>query len=151
MTPLSRVIDQLLEGSLGVGKRLCGTAELHAFADIIPSRGAKLAGLTWLANFKCDMVAYGEVGDVGGDSSDDAAGLVAQSEGLPHEDVAVAEVVEVVQVGAAKPCGLDGDLDFARRKGGEFSLFLRRLDTWSKRHGGWEEGDRLTILRSFAP
>ena len=37
---------------------------------------------------------------------------MAECQGLLDDDVAVAVVVEVVEVGAAEAGGLDGDLDF---------------------------------------
>lgn len=78
VTPLCRVVHQLLKRALGMRERLCGAAELHALADVVAARGAELAGLAGLADLEGDMVADGEVRDVRGDGGDDAAGLVAE-------------------------------------------------------------------------
>lgn len=49
---------------------------------------------------------------------------MAQGQRLAHEDVTVAEVAEVVQVGAAEAGGFDGDLDIVGSEGGEVPGFL---------------------------
>lgn len=104
--------------------RLGRTAELHAAADIVPPLVAVLAALAGKANLEGDAVAGPQGGDAIAGGEDGAAGLVAEGEGFADEDVAVAEVVEVVQVGAAEAGGLYGDLDFVAGRGGEVSCFL---------------------------
>ena len=49
---------------------------------------------------------------------------MTEGERLPDEDVSVAVVVEVVQVGAAEAGGFDGYLDVVWGEGGDGSLFL---------------------------
>ena len=51
---------------------------------------------------------------------------MAQSQGLPHQDVAVAEVAKVVQVRAAEAGRLDGHLDIVGAERGKDSFFLGR-------------------------
>lgn len=105
VAPPGRVVDLLLQGALGVGEGLGRTSELHAAADVVASGLAVLAGLAGLADLESDAVAGGQVSDAITDSDDGAAGLVAQSERLTDDDVAVAVVVVVVQVGAAEAGG----------------------------------------------
>ncbi|KAI9163627.1 sorbitol dehydrogenase [Paramyrothecium foliicola] len=124
VAPLGRVVYALLQGALRVGEGLGRAAELHAPADVVPRLGAELARLARLADLEGDAVAGGEVGDAGADGDNGAAGLVAEGEGLADEDVAVAVVVEVVQVRAAEAGGLNGDLDLVGRGGGKLTLFL---------------------------
>jgi hypothetical protein len=105
-------------------KRLGRAAELHAATDIVPSLVAVLAALAGKTDLEGDAVAGAQGGDAIADGEDGAAGLVAEGERLADEDVAVAEVVEVVQVGAAEAGGLYGYLDFVAAGGGEVSGFL---------------------------
>ena len=67
-----------------------------------------------------------KVGDIGSHGDDAGAGFVAEGEGFEDGDVAVAEVGEVVEVGAAEAGGEDGDLDFAGGGGRECAGCLRR-------------------------
>ena len=62
--------------------------------------------------------------DVGTDCHDGPARLVAESEGLADQDVAVGVVVEVVQIRAAEASGLDKHLDLIRARRREILLFL---------------------------
>lgn len=52
---------------------------------------------------------------------------MAEGERLPDEDVAVAVMVEVVQIGAAEAGRLDGDLDLIVWKRRELSFLLDTL------------------------
>lgn len=103
--------DGVLEGALGVGKRFGRGAEGHGAADVVAAAGAEGAGGAGLADLEGDAVAWLEGGwrDAAADGGDDAGGFVAEGEGLAHEDVAVAVVRVVVQVGAAEAGGFDGD------------------------------------------
>lgn len=105
------MVDSLLQRALGMGKGLGGAAKLHAAANVVAAAGAVLAVFAGQADLERDAVARLEIGHIGTGSDDGAAGLVAEGEGLADNDVAVAVVVKVVQVGAAETGGLDGDLD----------------------------------------
>lgn len=139
-----RVGDGLLEGALGVGVGLGAGAEGHVPADVVPPRGAQLAGAAGQADLEGDVVAGPEVRDGGADGGDDARGLVAEGEGLADLDVAVAEVGEVVQVGAAEAGGLDVHEDVGGGQGGESAFFLGQCQgcKWFKGRLGY--GDELT-------
>lgn len=65
------------------------------------------------------------MGDLAADGGDSAGGFVAEGERLADLDVAVAEVGEVVQVGAAEACGADLDEDVGGGKLGESAFFLK--------------------------
>ena len=67
-----------------------------------------------------------KVNNIGSQGDNAGAGFVAEGEGFEHGDVAVAEVGEVVEVGAAEAGGEDGDLDFAGGGGREGAGCLRR-------------------------
>lgn len=115
VTPAGRVVDALLECALGMGESLCRGAEVHAPADVVAAGLAIGAVLTGQADLEGDAVADLDAIGVGADGGDGAGGLVAEGHGLADEDVAVAVVAVVVQVGAAEPRGLHGDLDLAGR------------------------------------
>lgn len=94
--------------------------------------------------------------DGGPDGGDDAGGLVAQGQGLLDEDVAVAVVAEVVQVGAAEAGGLDGDEEVVGGEFGEGAFFLvrgrRKVKLLVQGHlRGVEQDSEHTTLRSLAP
>lgn len=124
MAPPGRVVDLLLQRSLGMRVCLGGAAELHATADVVAALSAVLAVLAGEADLEGDAVTSDEVGDGRTDSDDGAAGLVAQGQGLADDDVAVAEVVKIVQVGTTEAGGLDGDLDLIAGGRGKLSLLL---------------------------
>jgi hypothetical protein len=124
VAPPRRVVDLLLKSALGMRVGLCRGAELHGAADVVAAGGAVLAALARKADLEGDAVTGGEVGHGRADSDDGAGGLVAEGQGLADDDVAVAEVVEVVKVGAAEAGSLDGDLDLIARGGGEVTLLL---------------------------
>lgn len=60
----------------------------------------------------------------GADSDDDTGGLVAEGEGGVDAEGAVAEFLEVGDVGAADAGGADGDLEFVGGGGWEGACFL---------------------------
>lgn len=64
MTPLGRVVDLLLESSLGMRVRLGRATELHATANVVTALAAELTGLTRQTNLESDAVSDDEVGDV---------------------------------------------------------------------------------------
>ena len=116
----------LLQGALGMGVGLGGAPELHLPADVVAALAAQLARLAGLADLEGHAVARLQRGDGRAHGGDDAGRLVAQRQGLPHEDVAVAEVAEVVQVRAAEAGRLDGHLDMVGAERGQHSFFLGR-------------------------
>lgn len=126
VTPARWVVHPLLERALRVGKRLGRAAKLHAAADVVAAAGAVLAVLAWQPDLESHAVARSQVLDGGADGGDGAGGLVTEGEGLADDDVAVAVVVEVVQVGAAEAGGLDGDLDLVGGGGGKVARFLEQ-------------------------
>lgn len=111
-----------------MGERLGRTPELHAAADVVAIGSAELALATRKADLECNAVSDSQAVGIGPDGDDGAAGLVAEGQRLAHEDVAVAEVREVVQVGAAQARGLDGDLDFGGGGGSERAVLLRGVN-----------------------
>lgn len=118
------MIDTVLQRALKVRKRLCRAAEAHAFADVVASLTAALALSAGYADLEGDLVADAEARGCGADGHDHTGGLVAEREGLADDDIAVAVVVVVVQVGAAETCRADGDLEFRRAWGLESACFL---------------------------
>lgn len=121
------MVDALLQRALGVGERLGRAAKLHAAADVVAAAGAVFAALAGQADFEGHAVAGLQVLDGAADGDDGTAGLVAEGEGLADNDVAVAVVVEVVQVGAAEAGGLDGNLDFIGGGTRQVALFLHEV------------------------
>ena len=124
MTPLSRVVDPLLQRALRMREDLGRTPEAHGAADVVPSRLAVLALLAGDTDLEGHLVSRGEVRDALANGHDGAAGLMTESERFLDGDVADGVVVEVVQVGAAETGGLDGDLDLAGWRSWELSLCL---------------------------
>ena len=96
------MIDPILQRPLRMRKRLCTTPEFHLFTDVIPSLLASLALLTRLPYFQRDFVPNFEVLHLRAHGYDDARGLMAEGHGLPNDDVAIAVVSVVMQVGAAE-------------------------------------------------
>jgi hypothetical protein len=78
-----------------------------------------------LADLKGDVVPNLERGYAGTHGSDDAGRFVAQGQGLAHQNVAVAEVAEVVQVRATETCSLDGHLDVIGAERRQLSFLLK--------------------------
>lgn len=124
MNPSRRMIDPLLQRPLHVRKGLGRAPELHAPADVVSPAVAKLAALARQADLERDPVARLEVRDARSHGNNGAAGFVAQRQRLAHEDVAIAEVAEVVQVRAAEASGLNSDLDFVCGGSWEAAFFL---------------------------
>jgi hypothetical protein len=72
MTPLSRMINPLLQRTLKMRETLCRRAEFHFFADVVAAFGAAVAGIAGDAYFEGYAVAGGKVCDGragGGDNS----------------------------------------------------------------------------------
>jgi len=107
MTPLSRVVNPLLQRPLEMWKALRRTPKPQRLADIISPLLTQLALSTWQPDFEGHAIASFEVSDRGADGGDDACGFMAESERFLDNDVAVAVVIEVVKVGTAETCGLD--------------------------------------------
>jgi len=61
MTPLSRMINPLLQRTLEMGETFCRRAKLHVLADIVATLIAASAGIAGDADFEGDAVADGEV------------------------------------------------------------------------------------------
>jgi hypothetical protein len=78
MTPFSRMVDPLLQGTLEMRETLCGRAEFHVFADVVAAFGAAVAGIAGHAYFEGYAVAGGEVDYGRADGGDDARGFVAE-------------------------------------------------------------------------
>lgn len=116
--------DRVLQGALGVREGLGRRPERHGLADVVAALGAERAGAAGQADLERDGVAGREVGDGGADGGHGAGGFVAEGEGLADLDVAVAEVREVVQVGAAEAGGAYFDEDVGGGEGREGAFFL---------------------------
>jgi hypothetical protein len=98
MAPPRRVCDQMLERALGMGEGLRRAAELHLPANVVPALQAELTALARLAHLEGHAITNLQRGDAGSDGSDNPGRFVAQSDRLPHQNVSVAVVVEVMQV-----------------------------------------------------
>ncbi len=107
-----------------MGKRLGRAAETHLPADVVPALQAQSAFAAGLPNLQGNVVADLERGHAGADSGDGAGGFMAQSDGLSDQDIAVAVVVEVVEVRAAEAGGLHGYLDLVGGERGQLTLLL---------------------------
>lgn len=119
------MIDLALQRALEVREALRRAPESQRFADVVSSAFAKAAFHTRDSDFEGDPIAYFERRDIAPSGNYDASGLVAESQGLADNDVAVAVVVEIMQVGAAETCALHGNLDFRCFWGTELAMFLR--------------------------
>ncbi len=119
------MVDAFLQRALRVRECLGRTAKLHAPADVVAADVAVLAALAGQADLEGHAVAGRQVLHGAANGDDGAAGLVAEGEGLADDDVAVAVVVKVVQVGAAETGGLNGDLDLIGSGTGQIAPFLR--------------------------
>lgn len=102
MTPTRRMVDDLLQRPLDMWKGLGRTAEAQGRTDVVSTLAAKLAALAGETDLESNAMAGQEGGYRGADGDDDAAGLMTQGQGLADGEIAVAVVVEVVQVRAAE-------------------------------------------------
>lgn len=78
VTPDSRVVDPLLEGTLVVRNRLGTTPESHLFAKIITAFAADGALTAGHTNFKRYPVTNAKARDLGPYGNDNARGLMAK-------------------------------------------------------------------------
>lgn len=124
MTPPRRVIDPLLQRPLRMRKVLSRRPKFHLLADVIPALCAVLTALTRQADLESNLVPGCEGGDIRANGEDCAGRLMAETQGLADEDVAVAVVVVVVKIGAAEAGGLDGNLDLIGGESRDDSVFL---------------------------
>lgn len=124
VAPSCGMVNSLLERSLEVRESLGRATESHATADVVAARRAVFAVLTRHTNLERNAISSSNVLDISANSNNGAARLVAKSERLANNDVAVAAMIVVVQVGAAKAGGLDGDLDFVGSGSCNVSIFL---------------------------
>lgn len=124
MTHLRRMVGELHQRPVEMRKHLCAASELHLGADVVPACAAEDALPAGKADFQRDTVAYLERGDVGAEGCDCAGGFVAEAHGFADDEVAIAAVGVVVEVGAAEAGCADGDLDFCAGGRGEVSGFL---------------------------
>ena len=126
-------------------KRLRGTPEPQALADIISARLAEIALRAGQADFQRDSIAGSEMRHLGADGADDAGRLVAKGQGLADKNIAIAVMREVVEIRAAEARSLDCDLGLERRRRAERAMFLGgQMEDQNK-------SDGLTILRSRTP
>lgn len=107
-----------------MGEGLCGRAELHLRADVVAALFAEAALAAGEADFEGDSVADFEGCYFGADGCDCASGFVAETHWRAHDEVAIAAVGVVVQVGAAEASGCDGDLDVCACWGRDGAFFL---------------------------
>lgn len=105
-------------------KRLGRAPEPHATADIIPTIAAVITVTARHANLESNTVTSSQILHRRADCDNSTAGFMAEGKGLADEDVTVAVMAKVVEVGAAEAGGLDGDLDLVAGGGGELTLFL---------------------------
>ena len=98
MTPRCWVIDPVLQRTLRMREALRTTPKSHGLANVVSPLLAPLALLARLTDFKRDFVTNIEVLDLGANTNNDTGRLVAEREGLLHDDVAIAVVSVVVQV-----------------------------------------------------
>lgn len=81
-----------------MGYRLGRAPKLHLTTDVVPPRETQFTVLTRLSHLKCHSVTDLKRRDAGSDSSDDAGRLMTQSQGLAHDDITIAVMIEVVEV-----------------------------------------------------
>lgn len=124
VAPSCRMVNSLLERPLEVRESLGRATESHATADVVSTRRAVFAVLTRHTDLERNAISSSDVLHISANSNNGAAGFVAEGEGLTNDDVAVAAMVVVVQVGAAEAGGLDGNLDLVGSGGCDVSVFL---------------------------
>ena len=107
MTPSSRVIDTVLKRALCMRKCFCRTPEIHPFADVIPPFGTPLTFPTGQARLKSYLVPNLKVGHCGAHSDNYACGFMAQRHRFLYNDVAIAVMPVVVEVGTTEACCAD--------------------------------------------
>lgn len=127
MAPPRGMVYPLLQRALEVRDGLGRAAEAHASANVVTALAAVFAALAGQADLNGNAVPRTQVRDCGARCDDSTAGLVAEGQGLTDEDVAIPEVVEVVQVGAAEAGGLDGNLHLVGSGRGEVSFLETEL------------------------
>lgn len=154
MAPLGRVVHALLQRPLRMRPPPRRAPELHPPTDIIPAPLTKLARLARQAHLQRHEVPDGKPLDAGADGLDAPGGLVAEGQRLADEDVAVAVVGVVVQVGAAEGGGEDLELEVGggggrEGAGGLWGSALCLLP-WL-RVEGVREGRGLTMRMSRGP
>jgi hypothetical protein len=124
VTHSSRVVGAFHESTVQMGEGLCAGAELHLRADVVAALFAEGACAAGEADFEGDAVADFEGCYFGADGCDCAGGFVAETHGRADDEVAIAAVGVVVQVGAAEAGGCDGDLDVCASWSGNSAFFL---------------------------
>jgi hypothetical protein len=112
MTIGSGMVNPLLQRALKMRKRLCRTPKSQRLADVIPSLLTDLALETWEANLEGYSVPDPKVGDCGANCCDNARGFMAKGKRFLDDNITVAVVIKVVQVGTAETRSFDCDLNF---------------------------------------
>lgn len=141
------MVDPLLQRPLRVRYCFRTAPELHLPTDVVALSIAVLATLARQSDFERHAVTSLQVRHRGADGGDETAGLVAKGQRLTDNDVAVAVVIVVVQVGAAETGGLNSDLDFVGGRSRKLSRFLCVVS--AVYYVCWQR--ELTMCRSFAP
>jgi hypothetical protein len=78
VTPLSRVVNPLLQCSLEVRKALGAAPEAHALTEVVAALGASAAATARHADLKGHAVADGKALDLGAEGYHDAGRFVAK-------------------------------------------------------------------------
>lgn len=118
--------DLLLEGALGMREVPSRRAKAHLPADVVPTFPTLPTFLAGDSRFEGHSVSDMKASHGGTHRRDDSGRLVPEGERLLDQDVAVAEVIVVVQIRTTEPGRLDGHLDVLRGKARERTRFLGR-------------------------
>ena len=105
MTPCCRVVHSLLQRSLQMRHHARRAPEPHVPADIVPPASTQLARSARQSHLQRYKVPGRESCHLRADGNYATRRLMAQGQRLPHDDIAIAVVVEVVQVRAAEGRG----------------------------------------------
>lgn len=126
MTPSCRMVDAILERALKVWEGLGGASEAHGLADVVTTFGAPGTCAAGQPDLQGDFVTDLKAHHLWADGDDRASRLMAERHGFLDEDISIAIVVVVVQIGPTEARSMDCHLQLARGWAGDGSAFLTR-------------------------
>lgn len=101
VTPLSRMIHHLLESSLGMRKCLRRASKLHPPTYVVSPLLAVLAVLTRQADLQSYVISNSKTGHARPNCHDATTRFMTERERFADDDIPVAVVIKIMQVGAA--------------------------------------------------